>query len=79
MSASRLSVDADRGEQLVVIEGLFQEIDGADLHRFDRERNVAVAGDHDHRNIGVEFLDAAQQIDAGDIRHAHVGDDAAGA
>src|ERR1035437_9474745 len=63
LAFGQVGIPAERGperrEQLVVIEGLFQKIDGAELHGFDRERNVSVAGDHDHWNINAEFLDAA--------------------
>ena len=61
----------------LLIERLLDEIDGAGLHRLDRERHVAVAGDDDGgkaAGLGSQLL---QQLDAGHVGHAHIGDEAA--
>jgi len=67
-----------RREQNLVLEGLFQEIDGTDLHRFQRERHVVVSCDHDHRYGDLELAQAPQQIDAADLGHFHIRYDAPG-
>lgn len=56
-------------------EGLFDKIIGAFAHGADGELHVAVAGDQDHRDVGVDFADAAHQRHAVHGGHAHVGDD----
>ena len=38
-----------------------------------------MSGDDDDRHGAVELVQAPQQVDAADLRHPHVGDDAAGA
>ena len=67
----------DARNKHLVVKRLFQKIDGAELHGFDRERNIAMAGDDDHRNVDSELLEAPQQVDTAHARHPHVGDDAA--
>ena len=39
----------DAGEQFLAADRLLDEIRGARLHRLDRHRHVALAGDHDRR------------------------------
>jgi hypothetical protein len=68
----------DGGRQQVVVERLLDEVHRANLHRLDGELHVAVAGDDDHRHTDLELLQPMQQIEAADLRHPHVGDDAAG-
>ncbi len=67
---------ADYAQQPLVVERLFQEILGAGLHRLDGQGNVAVAGDHHHRNAVTASLQLTQQIQSAHFGHAHVGDDA---
>ena len=64
-------------QQNFVVERLFQKVDGADLHRLDRQRHVAMAGDDDDRHVDFHFAQSPQQIDAAHSGHAHVGDHAA--
>ena len=46
------------------LEGLFDEVIGAAADRRDRGLDIAVAGDHDDRQIGVELLDAIEDLQA---------------
>jgi hypothetical protein len=52
------------------------EIHRSSLHGLDRERNVAMAGNHDHRQANAQALHPAQQLEPVDFWHPHVGDDA---
>ena len=54
------SLDAE--QQPVRLEGLFEELVGAALDRTYSGFDVAVTRDHDHRNVGVEFLDKVKQF-----------------
>ncbi len=65
---------ADRDEQPVERVGLGDEVIGAFAHRLDRHGDVAMAGDQDHRQLGVEAPQPAEQFEAVDPRHAHVAD-----
>ena len=56
-------------------EGLFDEVVGAAPHRLDRELDVGMAGDQDHRQVGVDLAQALQQRHAVHAGHADVGDD----
>jgi len=51
--APALDCPLDACQQNFVIERLFQKIDGADFHRFDRQRHVALTGDGDYRHVSV--------------------------
>src|SRR5690606_22731861 len=57
-------------------EWLLNEVDSTSLHRLDRERHVAVTGDDNSRQARRAFLEAAQELDTCDLRHAHIGDEA---
>jgi hypothetical protein len=65
-------------EQLLVPKRLLQEIERAMLHRFDRHRDVAVAGDKDHRNGGAAHVELVLHFEPGHARHVHVEQQAAG-
>jgi hypothetical protein len=65
---------SNRRQQAIALDRLQQEIDGTALHRFDRGRNVAVAGqEHDRspRSAGIQPLLQRQPVDAGqrEIQH----------
>ena len=49
-------------DQPVGLEGLFDEVIGAALDRGDRGLDVAMAGDHHDRQIGIVLLDLLQQL-----------------
>ena len=61
----------------LLVERLLDEIDGAGLHRLDRQRHVAMAGDDDGGKAAGLRSQLLQQLDAGHVGHAHVGDQAA--
>ena len=52
----------DHQQQPIGLEWLFQEVVGAALDGADRGFDVAVAGNHDHRQVGVEPLDQVKQF-----------------
>ena len=62
-------------QQLVAEERLLHEIDGAELHRLDRRVDGAEAGHDDERGIDAEIAQLAEDVEAGNPRHAHVGED----
>ncbi len=68
---------ADGAQDGLLLERLLDEIDGARLHRLHRERDVAMAGDHDDGKAGLFGAKLAQQLQSGHPGHAHIGDDAA--
>ena len=51
-------------DQPVGLERLFDEVVGAALDGGDRGLDVAVAGDHHHRHVGVVLLDLLEQLQA---------------
>ncbi len=67
----------DHADHEVVVERLFQEIDGAKLHGLHRKRHVAVAGHDDDGQTPRHRPQPPQQFDAVDAGHAYIGDDAA--
>ena len=69
---------ADDLDQIGGRKRLLHEVVGAVAHRLDRQRHIAVAGNDDHRQIGVEGIDAFEQRHAIGAGQAHVGDDDAG-
>ncbi|RMU45974.1 hypothetical protein ALP29_05253 [Pseudomonas syringae pv. avii] len=59
-------------EQGVGAEGFFQEVVGAVAHGFDGHWHVAMAGEQNHRQIGIAALHLGQQFKAAEPWHAHV-------
>ena len=59
-------------DQILVPEGLLQEIKGSVLHGFDRHGDIAVSGDEDHGNHGAAQVELLLQLEAAHSRHAHV-------
>ena len=55
-------------------EGLEKIIVGAAAHGVDGDRDVVNRGDDDDGEIGVQSVNAFQQVDAVDIRHQDVGE-----
>ena len=68
---------ADRAQQDLIVERLFDEVDHAGAHRLDGQGDVAVARDHHHRQGHTALFEPAYQVQAAHFRHPHVGDDAA--
>ncbi len=54
----------EHDEQHVGVDRLLDEAEGAGLHRLDRLRHAAVAGDHDDLRLRAGLLEIAQQVDA---------------
>ena len=75
---SRRSIAARACRAGVRLDRLLEEAEGAGLHRLDRLRDVALAGDDDDLGVGVDLLELAQQLDAVDVGQHHVGDDDVG-
>ncbi|MNV47129.1 hypothetical protein D3C71_1389860 [compost metagenome] len=59
-------------EQGLGAKGFFEKVVGAIAHRIDGHWHVTVAGQQDHRQIGIASLHLGQQFKAGHARHAHV-------
>jgi len=59
----------------VEVERFADEFAGAQFHGLDRDVDVAVAGDHDHFNVGDRFPDSDQQVEIGDIGQPQIHDD----
>ena len=49
-------------QQAVGLEGLFHEVIGAELDGLDRGFDIAMAADHDHRQVRMLALDDAQGL-----------------
>ena len=65
-------------QQRVGLDRLLDEAVRAGLHRLDRLRHAAVAGDDDHLGVGVRLLEPAQQLQPVDVGQHHVGHDDVG-
>ena len=65
------------GEQNFIVERLFDEVDGARLHRFDREGNIAMPCHDDDRQACLQFSQAALELQPVHLGHANIGNDAA--
>lgn len=75
--AEQLGRRGQAGEQGLLADRLFQELDRARLHRLDGGRDIALAGEHDHRPVDAaarHLLQRRQSVRAG---HAQVEQDAA--
>jgi hypothetical protein len=59
-------------EQLLLVVGLLQEIDGTCTHGLDRQRHIAVPGDEDHRQDRADLVEPLLQLDAAHARHTDV-------
>ena len=57
---------------------LLDEVVGAVAHRLHGHRNIAVAGDENHRHVGRAFVALREQIETARARQADVADDHAG-
>jgi hypothetical protein len=66
---------AQAAEQGLGAERFFQEVVGAVTHGFDRHRHIAVAGQQNHRQIGITLLHFGQQLQAAEPGHAHIAED----
>src|SRR5581483_1207896 len=64
-------------QKYIIVVRLLEKINGSNSHRFDCERDVAMSGNDNHRDTGIHLAQSPQEVDAADVRHSHVGDDAA--
>ena len=62
----------DAIDEILIAEGLLQEVEGALLHGLDRHRDVTVAGDEDDRNDGATQVELLLQLEPAHAGHAHV-------
>ena len=62
----------DAREKLFGPNRFFEEVEGAGLHRRDRHRRIALAGDHDRGKVATFGLQALQQLDPAHARHDRV-------
>src|SRR6516162_2810873 len=67
-----------RGHQLCAVHWLRQEAHRARLHRLHGGGNVALTGDKDDSPIAATLEQCALQLETAHLRHAQVGDQAAG-
>ena len=72
LQAAEVECVVDGNDDLVDIQGFFDEIEGAQFGRFDGGFHVAMAGDDDHRQGGAVFFDFFQCFDAVDSGHPDV-------
>src|SRR5262249_53034094 len=68
---------SDGREEHLVLERLFEKVDGAKSHRLHGERDISMSRDDDHRHRELELSQSSQQVDTAKLGHPHVGDDAA--
>ena len=66
---------AQAAQQGFRAKGFFQKVVGAIAHGVDRHRHIAVAGQQNHRQVGITTLNLGQQLKAGHAGHAHVAED----
>ena len=76
--AAELDCAADGVDQRLVLEGFFEEIAGAVLHRLHRELDVAVAGDEHDRHLPAALAQHLLQLQPAHHRHADVEHQAGG-
>ena len=69
---------ADAFDEIGVLEGLLQIIEGAPPHRFNGARHIAVSGGEDHWNDGAAAIELFLQLQARHSRHEYVKDQATG-
>ena len=67
----------DAFEQGVLAQRLLDEIEGAGLHRCNRQRNRAMAGDEYHRDAPAAEIELLLQFEPGHLGHTHIEQQAA--
>ena len=65
----------DRRDQMVGRERLGQEVERSVPQGRHRHRHVAMTGDQDHRQVGIERADAGEQLQPVHPRHPDIGND----
>src|SRR6266481_2353597 len=69
----------DRVQQVLIAEGLGQELDRSSLYRLDGHRDVAVSGDEDDRNVNVCRQELSLKIKTTSTRQPDIEHKASGA
>jgi len=69
-----LAAAPQKEDQVIDVERLLDEIEGAELHRLDRVLDRAERGHHDHRTLGIALLRLFQHGDAVGAGKAQIGD-----
>src|SRR5215469_7570706 len=62
----------DAFEQGVLAQWLFDKVEGSSLHRRNRQRNCAVAGDEYDRNTPAADIELLLQFEPRHLRHSHI-------
>ena len=68
----------DRVDQVLITEGLGQELNGAALHRLHRHRDVTVPRYEDNRDLDIRSRELALKIQTAPPRQSNVQDEAGG-
>ena len=68
--------DIDHADQAIILERLLEEVDRAQFHGLDSQRDIAVSGHDQHRERAAVRFQALQKFDAVDAGHADIGDHA---
>ena len=63
---------AQHEEHAVALERLLHEVERAETGGLDRGRDRAVAGDHDHRQLGLALPQLGQDLEPVHARHLDV-------
>src|SRR5271157_876505 len=77
-SAVARKAELDGVQQILVAEGLGQELDRATLHRLDGHRDVAVPGDEDDRELDVRGGEFSLKVEAASPRQPDIEHQAGG-
>ena len=77
-SSRQFESPLDAGDQFLAADRLFDEIQRARFHRFDRHRHVAVAGDHDRGHAMAVVMELLQQLEPAHSRQIGVDQQARG-
>ena len=75
LEGALLQCPAHDGEDLVILEGLGQIVERAELHRRHRRAHGLHGGDEDHLHLLVDGLDPLEDLDAVHSREADVEED----
>ncbi len=65
----------DGHQDLFILKGLEDVIEGALFHGRDRLFHGAERGHDNYRQVRVEALQLVQKLDAGHLGHLHIGED----
>ena len=80
LAARAIPIDSfvNRVEQFLIAEGLGEEVDGSGLHRLYGNRDVAVAGDEDDRDVEAGGVHLTLEFEPAHTGQPHVENEATG-